>query len=129
MYIYANPNPVAGNRTGDCVVRAIALALDMSWDDVYDDLCLIGKEMGDWGNKNEVWGAYLKQHGFRRYAIPNTCPDCYTVKDFCLDHPRGTYILGTGTHVVCTKDGNHLDAWNSSDECPVFYWEKGRDDR
>ena len=78
--------------------------------------------MGDWGNNNSVWGAYLKHLGYRKYSIPDSCPDCYTVKDFCRDYPVGTFILGIGDHVVCVKDGDYYDAWDSGREVPVFYF-------
>lgn len=87
-FIYYNRN-IAGNDTGDCVIRAISIALNQSWGDTYWDLCHQGFIMGDWGDNNKVWDSYLRSRGFKRRVIPNTCPDCYTVKDFCIDHPYG----------------------------------------
>lgn len=87
-FSYFNPNP-AGQKVGDCTVRAIAKATGKSWDEVYIGLCLQGLIMGDLPSANSVWSAYLRQQGFTRNVIPNTCPDCYTVADFCADHPRG----------------------------------------
>ena len=48
----------------------------------------------------------LKQHGFTRHIIPNSCPNCYTAEMFCHDHPQGVYVLGFGNHVVTVVDGN-----------------------
>jgi hypothetical protein len=73
-------------------------------------------------NSDSVWGAVLREEGFKRYIIPNSCPDCYTVKDFCIDHPRGTYVLGTGGHVVTVVNGDYFDSWDSGEEVPIFYW-------
>jgi hypothetical protein len=42
--------------------------------------------MYDWGNSNAVWGALLRDKGFEREIIPNKCPDCYTINDFCRDN-------------------------------------------
>ena len=56
--------------------------------------------------------------------MPNMCPPCYTVKDFCKDHPVGTYILATGSHVVTVVDGNYYDTWDSGTEVPIYYWKK-----
>lgn len=81
--------------------------------------------MGDLPNSDAVWGAFLKSRGFRRFAIPDTCPDCYTVADFAEDHPDGTYAVGTGSHVVAVTDGgNYFDSWDSGSEVPIFYWRK-----
>ena len=122
-FVKVNPNPY-GRVTGDCVIRAITIAQNRSWDDIYLALSVHGFEIGDWGNSNDVWGSYLKRHGYKRNVIPNTCPDCYTVRDFAEDHKRGTFILCTGTHVVTVINGNYYDAWDSGNEVPIYYWEK-----
>lgn len=122
-FVKVNPNPY-GRVTGDCVIRAITIAQDRSWDDIYLALSVYGFEIGDWGNSNDVWGSYLKQQGYKRNVIPNTCPDCYTVRDFAEDHKSGTFILCTGTHVVTVINGDYYDAWDSGNEVPIYYWEK-----
>lgn len=123
MFKYYNPNPFQ-QRTGDCVIRALSKILMLSWEHVYLDLVIMGFLMGAMPSENEVWGAYLKQHGYRRYIIPDTCPACYTITDFTYDHPYGDYIVGTGTHVVAVIDGNYYDSWDSGLEVPLFYWRK-----
>lgn len=124
MYIEWNNNPV-GRRVGDCSVRAIAKALDIDWEKAYAMIASNGFAMGDMPSSNSVWGAVLRQNGFKKQAIPNSCPDCYTFADFARDNPRGTFVLGTGSHVATVVDGNLYDSWNSSDEIPVFVWYKG----
>jgi hypothetical protein len=123
MWIEYNPNPL-GLRVGDCVIRAISKALDKPWEKTYIDLCVQGFMMGDLASSNAVWSAYLKHKGFKRRTIEG-CPDCYTVEDFCQEHPQGVFVIGTGSHAVCVCDGHVFDAWNSSRETPVYYFEKG----
>lgn len=123
MFIEFNPNPV-GRRVGDCAVRAIAKALDMGWEAAYIALVINGLQMGDLPSSDSVWGSLLRQYGFVRTNLPDTCPSCYTAKDFCEEHPEGTYVLGFGGHVATVVDGDLYDAWDSSMEIPQFVWHR-----
>lgn len=123
MYVNFNPNP-AKALVGDCTVRAISKALNKSWQDTYIELAIQGLNMNDMPSSNRVWGEYLYKNGFRRFIIPDSCPDCYTIKDFCKEHTSGKFILATGTHVVCAVNGNYYDSWDSGDEVPIYYWKK-----
>lgn len=124
MYSYYNANPYK-IRVGDCVIRAISKALNQPWEDTYIDLTIQGYLMGDLLSSNAVWGAYLKSKGFTRDIISNDCPECYTIEDFCNEYPKGTYIIGTGTHAVCVINSTIFDTWNSSGETPIYYYHKG----
>lgn len=124
-YIPTNPNP-NNNHTGDCVIRAISIAENKDWDDVYVELMVKGYVMKDMIESNELWNSYLHKLGYARYIIPDTCPDCYTVREFAEDHPEGTYILGTGTHAVAVIDGDYYDTWDSGHRVPIYYWKKER---
>ena len=123
MYIEYNPNP-CGRRVGDCAVRAISKALDMTWEAAYITLALNGLQMCDAMNADSVIGATLRQYGFVRKSISNTCTDCYDTAEFCKEFPNGTYVLFYGGHVACVKDGVLYDAWDSSAEVPQYYWER-----
>ena len=124
-YIPTNPNP-NNNYTGDCVIRAICIAEDKEWDDVYVELMVKGYAMKDMIESNELWSSYLHGLGYSRYIIPDSCPDCYTVREFAQDHPRGTYILGTGTHAVAVINGDYYDTWDSGHKVPIYFWRKER---
>lgn len=123
MYRAYNPNP-SGARVGDCTVRAICRATGEEWDTVYCGLCIEGLRLNDMPTANHVWGAYLRSRGFKRHALPDDCPDCYTVADFCREHPHGTYVLAISGHVVCAADGRYYDTWDSGAESPAYYWYK-----
>lgn len=122
MWIEYNPNPF-GLRVGDCVIRAISKALEASWERIYVDLCVQGFMLGDLPSSNAVWSSYLRHKAFKRHTIED-CPDCYSIEDFCQDHPKGTYVIGTGSHAVCVIDGCYYDAWQSGREPVVYYFEK-----
>ena len=124
MFEYFNPNPRNSKNIGDCTVRAISKALDISWNNAFIDLVLQAYILADMPSSNAVVNAYLIANGFRKYVIDSSCPDCYTVRDFVRDHPKGTYILGTGTHVITVIDGIYYDSWDSGDESPQYYYKK-----
>ena len=126
MWVQYNPNPVS-RRVGDCSVRAIAKALDTGWETAYGMLVTNGYAMGDMPSSDSVWGSVLRQNGFYRYGIPNSCPNCYTARDFAEDHPEGVYVLGFGGHVATIVNGDLYDSWYSSNEVPQIYWCEGVD--
>ena len=122
-YIFKNPNPIR-NLVGDCVIRGISILTDKSWEYTYIEIITQGYTMYDMPSSNEVWGTYLQGRGYEKKIIPNTCPDCYTIEQFCRDHPKGRYLLATGSHVVAVIDGDYYDTWDSGDEVPVYYFSK-----
>lgn len=123
MFREYNPNP-SGLNVGDCVIRAISMLFGISWDEAYLKMVTQGFLMKDMPSANRVWTEFLRQHSYKRFIIPDTCPDCYTVADFCNDHPTGKYLLGTGSHVLAVIDGDHYDSWDSSKEVPIYFWRR-----
>lgn len=124
MFVQYNPNPMQKN-VGDCTVRAISKAMNKSWNEVYTELCAKGFELCDMPDSNAVWGAYLLANGYKRFMLPEVCPMCYTIADFAAEHTEGTFIVGTGSHVVCISEGGKIfDSWDSSDRMPIYYFMK-----
>ena len=122
-YIEANPNP-EGKIVDDCVVRALSIALDTDWETVYAKLSVLGLMYHDIMTANYIWAKMLEENGFRKFIIPDTCPNCYTIKQFAEDNPSGIYVLGTGQHAVAVKNGNYYDTFDSADYVPIYYWIK-----
>lgn len=120
---FYNPNP-DGNRVDDCMIRAICAATGEDWKDVHVALCALSYELDDVQVGNRVWRAYMLRHGYGMYAIPNTCPECYTVGDFADEHPTGVYLLGTGQHAVTVRDGMVQDTFDSRGLTPIYYYSK-----
>ena len=124
MFIQKNLNP-QNKRTDDCVVRALALALGIDWQAAYTMLSAHGLKMADLFSKNYVWADLLLSLGFKRSGIPDTCPDCYTVRDFAEDHPNGLYVVGTGDHVLTIIDGDWYDSFDSGSAVPIIFYRRG----
>lgn len=123
MFVYFNPNPEK-KLVGDCVVRGICKLLNADWETAYIHLLVQGYKMHDMPSSNEVWGEFLKEKGFRKDILPDTCPQCYTLLDFCSDHQTGQYLVATGSHVVAVIGGDYYDTWDSGNEIPIYFWRK-----
>ena len=119
MYRYYNPNP-SKIHVGDCVIRALTIALDCSWDTAFMSLMVKAYQEKDMPSSNAVWGKLLMQHGYEHRLIDSFD----NVREFAKLHPLGTYILATGTHVLATVNGDYLDTWDSGDEVPIYYFTK-----
>ena len=122
-YVFFNPNP-RKKLVGDCVIRAISKLTEQGWDDVYLGVVLQGYSLSDMPSANYVWESYLKDIGYVKTLLPDTCPNCYTVLDFCRDYPHGRYLVATGSHVVAVIDGDYYDSWDSGREPITEYWRK-----
>ena len=118
-----NPSPT-GRNVGDCAVRAVAKALGVDWETAFALIANNAFQMADMPSSNSVWGSVLRQNGFMRTGLPQTCPDCYTAEEFAAEHPKGIYVLGFGNHVATIIDGIIYDSWDSSKEIPQYYWHK-----
>lgn len=121
MFIYYNPNPCE-IKTGDCTVRAISKVLNQDWHTTYWGIAVQGDILCRMPSNNDVWGEYLITKGFTEYLLPQN--RIYTVKDFCREHPDGTYLLALGTHVVSVENGDYFDIWDSGNEQVKSYWKR-----
>ena len=121
-YKYFMNNPV-GARVGDCAVRAISKALNISWEQAYDELTTAGYQMADMPSSNTVIAAVLRKHGFYKESLPD-CKGCFTVSEFARNNPIGTYVVGTGSHVVTIINGDFYDSWRSDNEPVMYYWSR-----
>jgi len=122
-YIHFNANPVH-NRVEDCTVRALACAMDTSWDREYVRLAAQGFDMKSMMHDNDVWGAYLLDEGFTAHGLAESILRRYTVRDFAADNPRGIFVVRTNGHVLTVRDGDYFDTWDSGDEVPLMVFER-----
>lgn len=119
MWKQINPNP-CGRYVGDCVVRALSIALNHSWKETYLSLCITGFVECDMPSANHVWGKYLEENGYYCQRVDGW----RTVRQWADALADGNYILATGSHVIAVMDGDYYDAWDSGNEIPIEIWKE-----
>ena len=123
MFIRYNANP-ANRLVGDCVIRALTVVFNDTWRHIYADLTMMGYFVYDMPNANEITAEYLLLNGFSLHDIPDTFPDYYSISQFVTDHPYGTYVVATGSHIVAVVNGNYYDTGDSGNEEIIYYFKK-----
>lgn len=107
---YYNANPL-GRQVNDCTVRAISLALNLTWDQAYEMLSRIAQDQAIMPDEVEYVDKYLRER-FER--ICGCRESNVTVGDFVKKHPKGTYLITMSGHITCCRDGCIYDTFDPS---------------
>lgn len=128
-YVYYQPNDKdLKDKTGDCQVRALSKALNISWLEAFDLTIPICRELQTYtifdGNFEKTKEA-MKQLGFDYHGIPvQKGKKRPTVLSFAKEHSTGTYICRIAHHAVAVVDGRYFDTWDSG-QCKLYgYYER-----
>ena len=117
-YVKFNANPV-NNKVADCVVRAIAHAINSSWEEVYDDLCFYGQQRYAMPNDKNTYAHYLMCLGYPMTShVVKKGAKRPKVKDFV----RGTHILSVASHLCCVIDGVLYDTFDCREKAVYKSW-------
>lgn len=125
---YYQPNKKdVKDQYGDCTIRALSKALNVSWIEAFDSMIPICREeqtsnIFDVPAKKRA--TLLEQLGFTYTGVSNkkgtTRP---TVDDFAKKHKTGTYIAMVAHHAVAIVDGYYYDTWDSGRKPMYGYYE------
>lgn len=126
---YYNANS-HNHKTGDCVVRALCTACEMSWEDCATELFQIGLKRGYTMLEDKVIDKFLENHGFIKHKEPRTLDNTkYRVNEWLLvkHNELDTHIVANvgSHHIVAIIDGKVNDIWDSSKQTMHNYWVKG----
>ena len=102
--------------TGDCVTRAISIAMGADYKWVYDSLAAASKEAGYKksarnGVHDKIWEEFVTQHGWEKHPYPRIEGRQTYPEDL---KGLGTLLVRMRRHLVCVKDGVVWDSWDSS---------------
>lgn len=138
-----NVNP-KGIKACDCVIRALAYAMDKDWNRVYEDLYELGFKMKRMANEKQVYEKYLEKNGWvkhnqpREYFYEGGYKDKmkkYTVNEFADMLSGESRIIGKGkkiiisvaNHITCIELNDKwqyelVDTWDCGYKCVGNYW-------
>lgn len=110
---------------GDCGARAMAIALQLDYKEVYKELSKANVDNGRSksarnGIMKDTYTEVLKRHGW----IWMKAPTFEGRKARCSDMPKGRVIAKQARHFVAVIDGVAYDSWNSSERMVYGYWAK-----
>lgn len=126
-------NYFKGEKAGDCVVRAIAIATGKDYKKVYDELfkrnkdfiengrCKVARALRKKGasprdgNFKKVYEKYILELGFK-WQPTMKIGSGMTVHVKADELPSGTLILRLSKHLTCVKDGILYDTHDCSRE-------------
>jgi len=128
MYKYSDGGrALAGykGKTGDCAVRAVAIATGIPYADAYAAIArlnsvALGKRSVRHGTLKETLDGYLKLLGWHWHAAPKFPGR----KAKASDMPVGTVIARQSKHFVAVIDGVPNDIFDSSAKMVYGYWRK-----
>lgn len=123
-FIKSNPHPT-GKKIGDCVIRAISIAENKKWIDIYKNLCDIGAELQDMPNSKTVYEAYLLRNGWSKQKMPRHISGRrMKLREFADIRGRLTFIANVVKHLTVVEDNTLLDTWDCGDKCIGNYFIK-----
>jgi len=122
LYRYHNPNP-SKKEVGDCVERALCVATGRDWLSVYDELCIIGREVFAPPGWKSCYETFLRNNNFSYVGVSNKKGTKRpTVEEFVKLHKTGNYVLVVANHLVGVTSGQYCDIWDSGEKCLYGYW-------
>lgn len=128
-YCYYQPNKLdIKDEYGDCTIRALSKALNISWLEAFDltiPYCRKYQIPNVFFTSKKIEIEVMKDLGFEYYGISNKKGTKRpTVKEFASSHKEGTYILNVANHEVACVDGKYYDTWDSGFKSLYGYYER-----
>lgn len=114
-YKFYNANS-RNNYVNDCVVRAISVAENKSWDETYEELSDMAQEQGILLDDVNFVEPLLDS----RY--PRACYNDMLVGEFAETHPFGTYLITMHNHITCCINGVIYDTFDPRDKAMWCAW-------
>jgi hypothetical protein len=109
--MYCEPNEKQkGQGYGDCVIRAIAIANNISWVQAFDEIMPFSRNLQIPFNEQDCYRKYFESIGYK-YKYLNQF-ERISLKTFCEIHPKGKYIIQFNNHITVVEDSVQKDIYD-----------------
>lgn len=106
------PTKYKKDLTGDCVIRAIAIATNIDYLEVRDSLFDIAKKQGRMPNSQPVYEEYLFSIGWVKKSPLKNGKKKYKVKNIAKFFMGKSVIIHTCNHLSTLVNGDLNDTWD-----------------
>lgn len=130
-FTFLNANPKGYTTESDCLIRATAVTLGISWGKVIAEQCSIALVTSRSPYGDKVTEAVMNNHGYVKMPQPRKADNTYyTVTEFCKYLKKHKYteniLVGVPNHMTAlarTPKGDYriFDTWDCG-ECTVRSW-------
>ena len=114
-YKYYNANPLDKNDD-DCTIRSISVALNMSWDNIYDMLSDAAQSVGTMQD-NKYFIIDFLDSNFERVPTYGM-----TVEDVAEEYQDNIILITMKGHITCSKYGRIYDTFDCSERLAEYCW-------
>jgi len=111
-------------KRGDCVVRSIAIALNKSYEEIFDELADISKETGFFHNAPETYERLLAKYNYYKNK-PQRYPGSSTAVQLLDFNSKGrTTLVHVYKHLTVIKDNAVNDLWDCRTYTAQCYYQQ-----
>lgn len=113
---YLNLNPY-NKKTGDCVIRAVACAFGILWEEASDLLYSIARSIGCEMSCIGCYSALLDELRLSELPVKGS-----TVGRLAEQYSDNVLLVRISGHLTCARYGTVLDIWDCRDEVVDRAW-------
>ena len=128
-WVYYQPNKKdIKDGYGDCTIRALSKALNLTWIETYlktVPFCIEYQTPNIFNLPQKLEAEVMAKLGFTYHGVSNKKgAKRPTVEKFAKEHPVGTFIVNVANHEVAVVDGKYYDTWDCGLRSMYGWYEK-----
>lgn len=109
----------------DCSIRAVCAATGKTWEEVYDILCVSGKQVFDAPTSDESVERALTNMGYTKHSVKvvkgSKRP---TPSSLTRENPDKRLVMRVSGHFVGGRNGKYYDCWDCGTKGIYTYYQK-----